>query len=289
MPNKTLDLNIAGSGAGTAADASSMASHKVITATGSVGGVLEIQVDGGAGAFVTVLSITAPGSYSIDMACEQIRTFNNGSGISDVDVSAEETQVRSASMNVPAGDGNGTNLNTSLFGEDKTIVVGGTLTAGKLVVEASEDGGTTFIELAAFTAPGVKVIKGVYSLMRVRKLSSATGTQTVGLAAVDDEVMFNKAPKSLTLGAAATTFAVDGDFMIITGDGGGNTIATITGGYPGQELTLLFVDALVTITDTAAHTADTVDLSAAFTSADDTILKLVYDGTSWYETSRSVN
>lgn len=94
---------------------------------------------------------------------------------------------------------------------------------------------------------------------------------------------------AVTLGAAATTFDVTHTFMTITGDGGGNTIATITGAKPGQILTLLFVDALVTITDTDAHTADTIDLSAAFTSADDTVLQLVYNGTSWYEVSRSVN
>ena len=93
----------------------------------------------------------------------------------------------------------------------------------------------------------------------------------------------------LTLGVAATTFAVTGEIMQITGDAGANTVATITGGLTGQELTLIFVDALVTITDTDAHTANTVDLSAAFTSADDTILKLIFDGTSWYEISRSVN
>lgn len=92
-----------------------------------------------------------------------------------------------------------------------------------------------------------------------------------------------------TLGAAATTFAVTGEVMVITGDAGDNTIATITGGLTGQELTLIFVDAHVTITDTDAHTANTVDLSAAFTSADDTVLKLIFDGTSWYEVSRSVN
>ena len=80
--------------------------------------------------------------------------------------------------------------------------------------------------------------------------------------------------------------------MTLTGDGGGNTVATITGGQDGQLLTIIFVDALVTITDTDAHGADTVDLAGAatdLTSADDTTLQLVYDGTSWYETGRSVN
>jgi hypothetical protein len=77
--------------------------------------------------------------------------------------------------------------------------------------------------------------------------------------------------------------------MTVTGDAGGNTIATITGGISGQELILIFVDALVTITDDNTHAANSVDLSAAFTSADDVVLKLVFDGTSWYEVSRSIN
>ena len=94
---------------------------------------------------------------------------------------------------------------------------------------------------------------------------------------------------ALTLGLGATTFAAVGEFMRITGDGAANTVATITAGVAGQILTLVFVDALVTITDTDAHTANTVDLSAAFTSADDTILSLIFDGVSWYETGRSVN
>jgi len=92
-----------------------------------------------------------------------------------------------------------------------------------------------------------------------------------------------------TLAAAATTFAVDSGFMVITGDAGTNTVATITNGVSGQRLLLLFVDALVTITDTDVHTANTVDLSAAFTSADDTTLELIFDGVSFYEISRSTN
>lgn len=97
---------------------------------------------------------------------------------------------------------------------------------------------------------------------------------------------------STTLGAAATTFAIEGSLIVVTGDGGGNTVATLTGGYAGKTIVLLFVDANVTITDTDAHTANTVDLAGAaanLTSADDLTLRLIHDGTSWYETSRSTN
>lgn len=100
---------------------------------------------------------------------------------------------------------------------------------------------------------------------------------------------YSSPKQSVTLGAGDTTFAVTRNFVEVTGDGGGNTIATITGGIEGMKLTLLFVDGNVQITDDNTHAANSVDLSAAFTSADDTVLELVYDGTSWYEVSRSVN
>jgi hypothetical protein len=95
-----------------------------------------------------------------------------------------------------------------------------------------------------------------------------------------------------TLGVGVTTFAITSNLVTLTGDGGGNTVATITGGLDGQLLTIIFVDGNITITDTDAHTANTVDLAGTatdLTSADDTTLQVVYDGTSWYETSRSVN
>ena len=96
--------------------------------------------------------------------------------------------------------------------------------------------------------------------------------------------------QSQTLGAGDTTFALTSNVVILTGDAGANTLATITGGVAGQLLTIICTDALVTITDTDAHTANTIDLSAAFTSADDKVLTLVFDGTSWYEAgTRSVN
>lgn len=94
---------------------------------------------------------------------------------------------------------------------------------------------------------------------------------------------------SVTCAAAATTFAVTSNVVRVTGDGGGNTIATITGGVSGQLLTLLFVDALVTITDTGGATANSIDLSAAFTSAAKATLTLIFDNNKWFEISRSVN
>ncbi len=112
-------------------------------------------------------------------------------------------------------------------------------------------------------------------------LTDAGDIQSVGI--------LSHANEDITMGVGASTVAITTTFVTLTGDGGGNTINTITGGETGQHLTILWVDLNVAITDTDAHGANTVDLKEAFISADDTVLELLYDGTSWYEVSRSVN
>ena len=108
-------------------------------------------------------------------------------------------------------------------------------------------------------------------------------------ASIDINGAYSSVTNTTALGSGVTTFAAAGNNMIITGDVGTNTIATITNGRTGQRLLLLFVDALVTITDDNTHAANSIDLSAAFTSADDTILELFFDGTSWYEIGPTFN
>lgn len=99
---------------------------------------------------------------------------------------------------------------------------------------------------------------------------------------------FRSRKDSLTIAVGATSFDVSSNFMVLTG-AGGVTIATIKGGYEGQTITLLFTDANITVTDTGTGAADTVNLSAAFTSTANDILELKYNGTSWFEVGRSVN
>ncbi len=101
--------------------------------------------------------------------------------------------------------------------------------------------------------------------------------------------LFSTTTKARTLAVGVTTFVAVGNKMKITGDAGTNTIATITGGINGMTLTLTFVDALITLTDNNTSTANTINLSAAFTSTANDIVKLEFDGTSWREASRSVN
>ena len=114
---------------------------------------------------------------------------------------------------------------------------------------------------------------------------------SAGIVRVLAGVMTNSpiANAAISLGIGDTTFAATSDLMTVTGDSGANTIGTITGGYSGQVLRIIFVDTKVTITDTGTGVANTVNLSAAFTSAANTVLTLCFNGTSWREVSRSVN
>jgi len=100
----------------------------------------------------------------------------------------------------------------------------------------------------------------------------------------------NNDQQTITLGVGATTYAVTSNVITVTGDGAGNTIATITGANIGIYI-FIFVDGLITISNNDAHTANTIDLDGAnnFTSADDKTLTLCFDGTSWYKVGESTN
>lgn len=108
------------------------------------------------------------------------------------------------------------------------------------------------------------------------------GTRTTGMYG-------NNSEQAVTVAASATTFAVLKNNVAVTGDAGGNTVATITGGGAIGLYTFRFVDDKITITDTGDGTANTVNLSGAFTSSANDIMTLYWNGTSWYEASRSVN
>jgi len=118
--------------------------------------------------------------------------------------------------------------------------------------------------------------------------TAATITSDAG---VSGTILSNSALQSTTLGSGVTTFALTSNSITLTGDGGANTLGTITGAEIGVYV-IEFVDGLITVTDTDAGTADTIDLlgtATNLTSADDTTLMIWYNGTSFLEVSRSVN
>ncbi len=138
-----------------------------------------------------------------------------------------------------------------------------------------------------FTNGTVRVTIDNVGNLGIADATPAEKLQVNGNAIIDSSLATTA--RITTLGVAATTFPVFSNVMTMTGDGGGNTVATITGANSGMLLTLIFVDANIIITDDNSHATNSVDLSAAFTGADDTTLQIVFDGTSWYELSRSTN
>jgi hypothetical protein len=103
----------------------------------------------------------------------------------------------------------------------------------------------------------------------------------------------NNALQSEQIDSLDVTFALTSNVVTVTGAvvDGGELIATLTGAGIGIY-TLIFVDALVVIVDDDTHAANSIDLvgtATNLTSADDLTLMLVYDGTSFYEVSRSAN
>lgn len=78
------------------------------------------------------------------------------------------------------------------------------------------------------------------------------------------------------------------DFFSVA-NSGGVTITAFEDGRVGQVLTLIFKDGNTTIQD--ASVAGVIQLAggADFTPTADDVLVLIFDGTSWYEISRSLN
>lgn len=163
---------------------------------------------------------------------------------------------------------------------------------GNIIVDSPDglqfdiDGNITTMDddVTAINADSVKMV----SLTAANEVDEMPQSM-VGANVTGKLVRYPITATTATLGASATTLAIDRSVITVTGDAGGNTLATITGGSSGQIITLIFVDALVTITDDGSGTADTVNLSAAFTSSANDTIMLVHDGTSWREVSRSIN
>lgn len=150
---------------------------------------------------------------------------------------------------------------------------------------------TWFFQMAA--AARLRIDSDSMDFQQAHAITTTAGDLTLNATAnlnIEDMIGINMtAPAALA--AAVTTFVLTGSHHVVDCDAGGNTIATITGAPADGLVILEFVDASCTITDTADGAADTVNLSAAFTSSDDDTLTLIRNstGTNWREVARSVN
>jgi len=76
---------------------------------------------------------------------------------------------------VPATDGQGAAVDVSSLGKRRTITLAGALGGASIQIQGSNDGGTSYFDIATFTKPGVIVIDNVSLRMRV-SVANATGT-----------------------------------------------------------------------------------------------------------------
>lgn len=172
--------------------------------------------------------------------------------------------------------------------ETVTINVAGTATlftvstAGSLVLDGFEASGVTLTSGTLNLLNAQAGRNGVY----VRRYGthanialSANAAQYAGVRrfeAIGDSVQ--------TFTDGDTTPDVSGFYYFKATQTNPTTITTFDNGHPGQEIVIIFTDANTTIAET-----DNIKLSAAFTSTADDTMRLLFDGTSWFETARSVN
>lgn len=114
------------------------------------------------------------------------------------------------------------------------------------------------------------------------------GALRYALEKVEKDVIRKRNRFQLHLDTTRTSFDVGSDYMVVTADST-TTIARIGGGREGQILTLQFGDSDIIISDNDSGDANTVNLSAAFTSSPNDVMQVLFDGTSWREVSRSAN
>lgn len=238
-------------------------SFTTLAASGAstLGATVDIQ---GSGASATSVLSTA-GAWKRSSAGGSAQVLINESG--------------ATTLSTASSAGTGLAINMTNNGDFVNFLINN---ASKFLVDKNGSvsaSGNAIISGATQMYNGLSVLGGNFS---VTGASTLTGNVTTAGKVSNTKI-------STTLGSAVTTLAVTNNFVHLTGHASGNTLATITGGQSGQTLTLLFVDALVTITDTDAATANTVDLSAAFTSTARDTLMLIFDGNKWIEVSRSVN
>lgn len=130
-----------------------------------------------------------------------------------------------ANLAVPAADGVGAGSVVSTMSAEKTIAVKGTFT-GTVTLEASNDGGATYVPVASFTSAKQRTLSIACEYLRVRRSGvAAPGTPNVDVGADDLGCQFANLPVTAGDGAGA---AVD-----VSALGTLNSIV-VTGGFTGS-------------------------------------------------------
>lgn len=247
MANVFLNLpTTAANGAGTAIDVSSMGATKTIVyaPTDSTVGqpfiTIEISNDTAGNEWSELYQFKAPGEYTVNVACHRMRatTSNYRAGsAAAVDVGASDDGALFAELVAPAGNGNGAAVDVSALGILKTIQVTDSF-LGTLNIEVSEDGGTSWAEIASFVnAGGIKTLVIASEFMRVKRANVPTvnpGLPTIWIGGADlgghedGGVAISAGTQSVSTGTIVLSnsngisFGLSGSSRLTASYGGGN-------------------------------------------------------------------
>lgn len=224
---------------------------------------------------------TEPSGYSLDMLTSDATAFalvegvqgstviaDNGGGLTEVNLSVSSDLDRDTGLTIA---------------EDVIRIIAN----GSLVVNSADGGATCELGTGSASVTTKLGPSGNYTLTS-SGFANAAADFTIADNLSVTGAWHSSAMSTITLNAA-TTIAVTRNAHILDCDGA-ETLTTITGGIVGQVLVLKFLDAdICTVTDDDTGTANTIDISAAFLSTARDTLTLIFDGTSWVETSRAVN
>jgi hypothetical protein len=188
----------AADGVGASTDVSIMGRVKTITIGGGLSGpALTIEFSPDNANWRPLWTFSKPGQKTFELAARYMRVrisgFLAGTGMvltANVDVGATNDGTQYAQLVVPAGDGAGAASDVSALGTFNTVVIGGTLTAGTVHIEISQDN-TAWQEIESFAEPGHFSRSIVAQYMRVRRSGGSSGTPVVYTVAVNPPVSGN--------------------------------------------------------------------------------------------------
>lgn len=167
----------AANGSGAAVDFSSFGAVKTITISGTwdLLPTINIEINNDPvstnGGWQSIATFAGSGIATVKVACKWIRATvsNYRGGVAPViHIGGTDDGALFAALTAPAGNGVGTSVDVSALGVFKTVQVAAAF-RGNVVIEVSEDGGTTWAEELSFSAGGATSGVVAADFMRVTR------------------------------------------------------------------------------------------------------------------------
>lgn len=222
--------------------------------------------------------ITLTGNYAYDSKSGASRKQSVG-----IDV-LEQAAVNGTHDVVVTGNFtyNNRDYGIAVRGVGAGTVTGVTVTGNAAI--GNGDSGIVVKEVASGDVSGVIVSGNVATSNTTRDLRFEAKTVTVGVNSYVTSTGVGWDATYAVLPNNDTTPSIKGRTDWVVNNSGGTTITMFDDGVPGQTIQLLFTNTNTTVTD-----GGNIKLSGAFTSSADDTMRLIFDGTNWYELNRSVN